>query len=87
MDDNLQPLFNTDQLSEIRERALEFAEIGTFRYRMDGTIVYMDKGAMNALDLGHLYSDPTQIVGRNIKDLLIYIQPEGSLRKNVIKNR
>jgi len=87
VDDKVSAVFTTDQQTDIRERALEFAEVGTFRYRMDGTIVQLDKGALKILDIGHLYAEPAQVIGKKLEDLFIYLNPRGTVREMVLKNR
>ncbi len=72
-----------DELDAIRREAIEFAGIGLYRYRFDGTVIFMDRGAMDILDLGALYASPDELVGRDIGDLLVYEGPRGFLRSKI----
>lgn len=75
------------ELASIREEALDFAGIGLYRYSFDGTVIFMDRGAMRILDLEGLYSGPDELVGKNIESLLVYTGPKGWLRENLRKNK
>jgi HD-GYP domain-containing protein (c-di-GMP phosphodiesterase class II) len=79
------PLDERD-INAIRKEALEISNIGLYRYKMDGTVLFMDWGSMHIFDLDQVYPDPSQIIGKNISDLFIYIQPKYSLREAVVKN-
>ncbi|MFW5740630.1 MAG: PAS domain-containing protein, partial [Myxococcota bacterium] len=74
------------ELARIRAEATDFANIGLFRYRFDGTIVFFDPGALRLLDLEGRFPDPSAIVGLNIGDLLEYLDPPGRLREAVRKH-
>lgn len=67
----------------MRQQALEFAGVGLYRYRFDGTVLFMDRGALRILDLERAYPDPESVAGRNIADLLCYVRPPGALREEV----
>jgi PAS domain-containing protein len=70
-----------DELDSIRQEAIEFAGIGLYRYRFDGVVQFMDRGAMRILELGDYYSDPKELIGKNIADLIVYILPHKNLRQ------
>ena len=73
-------------MEAVRREAMEFAGIGLYRYKFDGTILFMDRGAVRILDLASQYPDPAQLAGRNIADLLVYTGPRGRLRSEVRKH-
>lgn len=72
-----------EERNTIVEEALVFAEIGLYRYLFDGTVLFMDRGAMRILGLDGLYADPREMAGRNIEDLFQYVGPRGFLRQHV----
>jgi len=55
---------------EIIEKALEFARIGLYRYKIDGTIEFMDKSSIHIFDLEDLYPDPYKVTGKNILEFV-----------------
>jgi len=71
------------ELDRIRREAIEFAGIGLYRYRFDGTVLLIDRGAMRILDLEGLFASPEELAGRDIGTLLIYTGPRGYLRERV----
>lgn len=74
----------TDQeTEEMRREALEFLGIGLYRYRFDGTVVFMDPGAMHALGVDQVYPDSESVVGKDIGDLIVYDGPRGYLRNQI----
>ena len=74
------------EMGRIREEALAFAGIGLYRYRFDGTIVFMDRGALRLLDLEEMFPLPADVTGRQIGELIIYDGPVGMLRSEVRKH-
>jgi len=68
------------EMDSIRQEALAFAAIGMYRYKFDGTILFMDLEALRILDLEEVYPDPSMVSGKNIADLIIYSTPKGWLR-------
>ncbi len=70
-------------MEEVRSEALDFAGIGLYRYRFDGTVVWMDRGALRLLDLEDTYPDPEDVVGMSIGELIEYEGPRGLLRSEV----
>jgi len=70
-----------DELSRIREEAMDLANVGIYRYRVDGTLVFMDRGALRLLDVEKEIVDPTQLYGQKLADLMHYIDAPGSLRR------
>ncbi|MFH1532688.1 MAG: ATP-binding protein [Pseudomonadota bacterium] len=71
------------ELDAIRKEAIAFAGIGLYRYRFDGTVLFMDRGAMRILGLVQRHSDPEELVGRQIGDLILYAGPRGYLRESI----
>jgi PAS domain S-box-containing protein len=76
----------TQELSRIREEAMDFASVGIYRYRMDGTIVFIDAGALRLLDALDQVSVPSEMFGRNISDLLQYVEGQRSLRSLTLEH-
>jgi len=74
-----------DQLARIREEAMDLANVGIYRYRLDGTLVFMDRGALRLLDVEDQIGDPTLLHGRKLADLLEYVDTPGSLRRRVLE--
>lgn len=75
--------YTPEEMDQIRREAMDFAGIGLYRYSFDGTILFMDQGAMRILDLQSRFSGPAELVGRNIADLIVYEGPKGHLRQAV----
>lgn len=71
------------EFERIREEALEFAGLGFFSFRFDGTVLAMDRGAWRILELEEHYPDPSAAIGRPIAELMTYITPEGTLRRAI----
>ncbi len=76
-----------EELCRIRAEAMDFANIGLFRYRLDGTVVFFDRGALRLLDLEQRYADPAEVIGKKIGDLLEYLDEPGRLRQAVRKQK
>ncbi len=71
------------EMLEIRRELMAFADIGIYRYTMDGTVLHMDRTTLRILELDDRFADPAQVVGKNIADLFEYELPPGALRKQV----
>ncbi|HEY3417016.1 MAG TPA: PAS domain S-box protein, partial [Armatimonadota bacterium] len=81
----LQPSEN--EMDTIRQEALEFAGIGLYRYTFDGTIVFIDRGALRIFEADERFPDPAQLTGHNIGELFIYISAPGLLREELRARR
>ncbi len=66
---------------EVRRELMAFAEIGIYRYTMDGTIEQMDEATLRILELQDQFPDPKQVVGKNISELFEYEIPPGTMRR------
>ncbi len=75
------PPLTDEELSRIRTEAMDFADIGLFRYRFSGEIVFMDSGALRLLDLEREARDPSLVQGRQIGELFEYLDEPGALRR------
>ena len=64
---------------------MDLADVGIYRYRMDGTLVFMDRGALRLLDIEEELDDPSRLYGRKLSDLLEYVDAPGSLRRLVLE--
>lgn len=72
------------ELAAWRKLSMQQHGLGTFQYKFDGTVVYMDSVTLRIFDLENTYTDTREIVGRKkLKDLIIYTWPEGSVRSRV----
>ncbi len=77
--------FEANEIENIRKEALEFANIGLYRFKLDGTLLYMDRGSLRIFDLEGMYPDPENVIGKNISDLFQYIRPKRYLREQIVK--
>lgn len=80
-------LLPPSELESIQQEALEFAGIGLYRYRFDGTILFMDRGAFRIFNLEGVFPDPVSVIGRNISEVFTYTGPKELLRKEIRKHR
>ncbi len=78
---------NERQMDSIMKDAIEFAGIGLYRYKFDGTVLFMNRCAMRIFDIEDKFPDPSAVAGKNISDLITYTGPKGFLRKEVRKHR
>jgi signal transduction histidine kinase len=76
----------TASLEGIQQRGLEFARVGFYRYKFDGTVLSMDRNTLKLLDLSGTYT-PDQVVGMQIGDMLVYTGKPGRLRERLRKSR
>jgi len=68
-------------MHDLYQRLLDFTGDGVYRYTLtDGVVLMANKGLAGILDLG---DDPKEIVGRRLHDLLIYTEPEGTIRQRL----
>ena len=75
-----------EELEALRKQALELAGIGLYRYRQDGVIDFMDRGALRIFDLEKEYPDPAGVAGKNIEDIIFYTRRKGLVREETRKN-
>lgn len=62
---------NEQEINLIRQEALEFAGIGLLRVNLEGTVLFMDKGALWILDLENIYPQPNDTIGKSIYELCV----------------
>jgi len=74
------------ELTEIRAEAISFAGVGLYRYLVDGTVIFLDQGAFDLLDLHARFPDPGAVIGMNISDLFEQVLPPGELRRVVTEH-
>ncbi len=72
-----------DHMGQIRREAMEFAGIGLYRFGFDGVVLDLDMGAFQIFELEGFFDSPAAAAGKNIRELLNYIDKEGLLRKEV----
>ncbi|PKN45376.1 MAG: hypothetical protein CVU59_09245 [Deltaproteobacteria bacterium HGW-Deltaproteobacteria-17] len=75
-----------EELARVREEAMDFANVGIYRYRLDGTLVYIDAGVLRLLDIEDQVSDPAEMFGRNISELMQYVEEPRSLRSLTLEH-
>ncbi len=71
------------EMDLIRQQAMDLAGIGLLRERLDGTILYCDRGALRILDLQDRFEDPSEVAGLNIAELISYLEPPERLRATI----
>ncbi len=69
-----------DELAAIRADAMAFAGVGLYRYLLDGTVIFLDQGAFDLLDLEEEFPDPGAVLGKNISELFVPVLSPGVLR-------
>ncbi len=77
------PGLSEQELNAIRKEVMEAVGLGIFRYLFDGTIVYADRTALKIADLSEMFSDPSEVIGKNIEDLIVYLTEKGKLRSEL----
>ncbi len=85
MTKNALPVITEEEMERIRIEAMDFAGIGLYRYRGDGTVVFMDHGAMQILDIVDRFPSPEAVIGHNIAELINYMGAPGQLRSEIRK--
>jgi len=68
-------------MKDLYQKLLEFTHDGVYRYTFsNGKILKANQGLVNILDLDCQSSD---IIGKHLKDLMIYTQEEGTIRRTL----
>ena len=68
-------------MDDLYGRLLQFTHDGVYRYRFDtGEILQANQGLLDILDLP---GTPQDLIGRLLKDVLIYTEREGTVRKSL----
>jgi len=71
-----------EDIIELYQRLLQFTEDGVYRYTFEeGKIIYANHGLVKILDLDY---SPEDIIGKHLKDLLIYTEQEGTIREQLV---
>lgn len=71
-----------EDIIELYRRLLQFTEDGVYRYTFEeGKIIYANHGLVKILDLD---CSPEDLVGKHLKELLIYTEQEGSIREQLV---
>lgn len=66
-------------MKDIYRRLVEFTQDGVYRYGFDdGIVQFANAGFVRILDLDQ---SPDAVVGRSLHDLIVYVEPEGRLRR------
>jgi len=73
------------QQDHIRQEAMDFAQIGWWSFRFNGTVVHMDQTTLRIMELEERFPDPELVVGQRIEDLVHY-DSVGSLRSEIRKH-
>lgn len=67
------------------QRLLEFTKDGVYRYTFDeGRILLANQGWIDLLDLD---ISPKEMVGKLMRDVMVYTQPEGTIRRMLAEQR
>lgn len=72
-------------INKINEEAIEFTGIGIYKYDFAGNILYINRNALKIFELDDKYPKPSNVIGENISNLIIYIEPQRSLRNKIKK--
>ncbi len=80
MDNNSLLGLSEQDLNRIRKEVMETVGLGLFRYMMDGTVVYADQTALKIADLTEKFKDPSEVLGKKIDELFVYLSEKGRLR-------
>jgi PAS domain S-box-containing protein len=78
---------NERDLDPVRREAMAFAGIGLYCFTFDGTVLFMDGGALRIFGLEGRFPDSESVTGKNIADLVVYLGPKGLMRKEVTKRK
>jgi PAS domain S-box-containing protein len=71
-------------VSELYRRILDFTRDGVYRYTFDdGRVLFANAGLVEILGLR---CDPSELLGRSLRDLLVYTEKEGSVREQLEQN-
>ena len=71
------------ELEALRANALDIAGVGIVCFTMEGELVYSNERACEILELGPEYNSASDLAGHNLRDLIEFEEPEGSLRQRV----
>ena len=52
-------------------REIKMPEVGLMKCKIDGTVIFIDDSTFGMLELEHQYSEPSEIIGKKIMDLII----------------
>lgn len=70
-------------MDTLYERLLKFTRDAVYQYTVEeGRIILANQGLVDVLELD---CPPEELVGKHLRDLLIYTEAEGSLREEVVK--
>ncbi len=72
-----------ESFEHIRQEAMEFADIGIYRFAFDGTVLFMDRATLRVFELEDMFPEPEAVAGKKIGDLITYVDPEGALSKAI----
>lgn len=74
------PVWITENMiKDLYEKLLEFTHSGVYRYTFrDGRILLANQGYVDILDL---QCKPSDLIGKHLRDLMIYTQEEGTIRR------
>lgn len=76
-------IMSEEEMDIIRREALEFAGIGMYRYKFDGTVLYMDHGALKILEIEDQFDSPEAAIGEKIENMIIYTGQRYFLRSKI----
>ena len=70
-------------LDQIQQEALDFAQIGLYRFRFDGHMVFMDRRALRIFELDDRFHEPTDVSQCKIEEIIEYVTPKGAMRREI----
>jgi len=75
------------EINKIYQEALEFAKIGACLLKTDGTIIFIDRSALQILEISEIYPDTNALIGKNIGDFIHNIRSDDSMLAEIIRNK
>jgi PAS domain S-box-containing protein len=75
------------EIYKIYQEALEFAKIGTCLLKVDGSIIFIDRSALQILEIADAYPDTSALVGKKMGEFLHNIRPDISLLGEILRNK
>jgi len=80
--EDMKELKNRETEGKQYKRMLDYSGDGIYKYDLNGKILSLNKGMLRILDLN---CEPEDLIGKEIKDAMIYINEIGTLRKQLLE--
>ena len=79
-----QPLYPGDEeMNALRKAALDLVDAGLYRFKFDGTVIFMDFNTLRLIEIDDAYPDPAMVIGKNIAELFIDTGPMDRLLEEI----